>query len=299
MELYLKQHINVVTMLSEYSDKTAKVCTFTKFGKNVGLCKTGFGSGKHLTKTIFKIKMNDFSSLISILSKMTDQTSGRHYYVIGYGKNYKGNDTMLVLQSWSENKTVLELASYTAIDAPQTEIDVPDPEDEEGGWVDIDETPLQPEWIKDFGSFYFGSKDNLTEIVKRMRTHYREVQELDDINEPDLEDDDGDDEAQQVQEPSIVLEVPTSSKTTVSKKRGSTSTKPRAPKKQKTDEVRETLAALFEYMRINKLESPKQCVLLYNLELIKYEKHDYLGVIKEYSEDDLLTAFASVKKMLK
>jgi hypothetical protein len=52
-------------------------------------------------------------------------------------------------------------------------------------------------------------------------------------------------------------------------------------------------------MRQNKLESPTQNVLLHNSKLIKYEKHDYLGVIKEYSKDDLLTAFADIKKMLK
>ena len=87
MEVYLKQFANVVTILSEYTDKTAKVCTFTKFGRNVGLCKTGFGSGKHLTKVIFKIKMNDFAGLISVLSKIKNQTSGDHYYVIGHGNN--------------------------------------------------------------------------------------------------------------------------------------------------------------------------------------------------------------------
>jgi cell fate regulator YaaT (PSP1 superfamily) len=37
----------------------------------------------------------------------------------------------------------------------------------------------------------------------------------------------------------------------------------------------------------------------YNLELNKYEKHNYLDVIKDYSENDLLVAFTNVKEMLK
>ncbi len=305
MEVYLKQFANVVTILSEYTDKTAKVCTFTKFGQNVGLCKTGFGSGKHLTKVIFKIKMNDFAGLISVLSKIKNQTSGGHYYVIGHGKNYKGNDTQLVLQSWPEKRTVLELSSYTSVDVPQTTIEVPGPEDEGGDWVEIEDTQSPQEWTKDFGSFYFSGKDNLPEMVKKMRIHYREVQNLDDIHEPNLEDEDEEDEEpQQVSDEerlSTPPPIPTAVVATpkVVKKRSATATKPRPPKKQKTEEVRETFAALFEFMRINELESPTQCVLLYNLELNKYEKHNYLSVIEEYSEADLLTAFANVKKMLK
>ena len=308
-EVYLKQYANVVTVLSEYSDKTAKVCTFTKFGQNVGLCKTGFGSGQHLTKVIFKIKMHDFAALISVLSKIKNQTSGDHFYIVGCGKNYKGNNTQLVLQSWPEKPNVLELSSYTSADLPQTVIEVPGPEDEEGNWIDIDETQPHQEWNKDFGSFYFSSKDNLPDMVKKMRDHYREVQNLDDINEPDLEDEDDKEKGpHQVFIPSDEETAPAKKRLltpppiTVTpnpppKKRSSATVKARAPKKQKTDEVRETLAALFEFMRVNNFESPKECVLQYNLQLNKYEKHNYLDVIKDYSESDLLAAFANVKKM--
>ncbi len=299
-EVYLKQYHNVVTVLSTYSDKTAKICTFTKFNQNVGLCKTGFGSGQHLTKVIFRIKMCDFAGLISVLSKIKNQTSGDHYHIVGSGKNYKGNNTQLVLQSWPKKPNVLELSSYTAEDLPQVVIEVPGPEDEEGDWIDIEETTTQ-NWTKDFGSFYFSSKDNLPDMVKKMRDHYREVQNLDDINEPDLEDEDDEEEqpkvAKQLSTPPPPSPPP--SKEPPKKRSSATTTKPRAPKKQKTEEVRETLAALFEFMRVNKLESPKQCVLLYNLELNKYEKHNYLDVIKDYSESDLLVAFTNVKKMLK
>jgi hypothetical protein len=113
-EVYLKQYTDIVTVLSEYTDKTAKVCTFTKFDQNFGLCKTGAGSGQHLTK---------------------NPTAGDHYFVIGSGKNYKGEDTQLVLQSWSEKPAVLEFSSYTAKTPPVTLIEVPDPEDDDGGWT--------------------------------------------------------------------------------------------------------------------------------------------------------------------
>ncbi len=148
VEVYLKQHATAVTVLSEYSDKTAKVCTFTKFDQSVGLCKTGLGSGQHLTKVIMKTKMFDFSSLISTLSKIKNPTSGEHYYVIGSGKNYRGDNTQLVLQWLSEKPTVLELSSYTAKTPEVTLIEVPDPEDNEGGWVDIEEHPPNFEWSK-------------------------------------------------------------------------------------------------------------------------------------------------------
>jgi hypothetical protein len=76
--------------------------------------------------------MYDLAALISILSKIKNQTSGDHYYVVGIGKNYKGNNTQLVLQSWTEKPSVLELSWYTAEDPPQTPIEVPNPEDDEG-----------------------------------------------------------------------------------------------------------------------------------------------------------------------
>ncbi len=167
-EVYLKQYINATTVLCEYSDKTAKICTFTKFGQNVGLCKTGYGSGQHLTKVIFKLKMSDFAVLISVLSKVRNQTSGEHYYIVTTGKNYKGNNTQLVLQSWADKLSVLELAWYTA-EETHTPINVPDPEDDEGEWTE--ESQVNPPlWLKDFGCFYISAKDDICEMVKKMRS---------------------------------------------------------------------------------------------------------------------------------
>ncbi len=52
-------------------------------------------------------------------------------------------------------------------------------------------------------------------------------------------------------------------------------------------------------MRLNGIESAKECVLQFSAELNKFERHNYFDVIKEYSEDDLLEAYTNVKKMLK
>jgi hypothetical protein len=130
--------------------------------------------------------MCDLAGLISVLSKIKNHTSGDHYHIVSVGKNYKGNETQLVLQSWVEKPSVLELSWYTAEDLPQTPTEVPKPEDDEGDWAEPSHTA--PLWSKDFGSFYISSKDNLPEMVKKMREHYCTVQDLPDINEPDLED---------------------------------------------------------------------------------------------------------------
>ena len=180
MEVFVKQNAQLVTKLVKYTDYTVKAATFQKYGKGVYLC-VGRPTSKQvkqlLVKMVLRISMEELGELINVLPNIRN-VGDKHFHIIGTGKNWKKEDTRLVLQSSEYGG--LELARFHVVNEIPDVVEVVD-EDEDPDPVPVAEdkpTEAAKEWVKDFERFFISKKDDCAAIASKRRLHYGEIKKL-------------------------------------------------------------------------------------------------------------------------
>jgi hypothetical protein len=238
--------------------------------------------------------MDELGELINVLSNIRN-VGDKHFHIIGTGKNWKKEDTRLVLQSSEYGG--LELARFHVVNEIPDVVEVVD-EDEDPDPVPVAEdkpTEAAKEWVKDFERFFICAA-----IASKLRLHYGEIKKLLAI----------DNELASSSSPALKAPPPPPgpSKTAPpplhhhSRKQGKTPNE-KQPKKRKSansflsdedDEVcniHEGLATIFKFMLSVGMDSPRQCVLMHEKAMNEYKKNNYIELIKQFDDNTLIELY--------